>query len=258
MKKLSLIALCILLSNLSFAQTIELVKSDRFRMPSYDDSIDIGVCYDDDYLVKLSDEMFAQGNPNYIWVDLLKDGYVDYTDTTALTVYVHDNNSKPGGNVDIPADVRKAYAEKWFSFVDAIKEPRVANTIYIIRKHEGIGAPAIGHRESAFRKKIKEAQYHAHLTKRGELRLLKEMVADGIARPDSKVQYDFSRKGFFVSGKRINRDLREKYMQICTEEFGHDYFNDRSSTSAKSDMTFSEKVNNLEAMMPAIAQASTE
>jgi len=209
------------------AQSIQIFQTGAM-MPGKDTTA-LNFCYDPEYLTAISNEMFKQGNPRYIWVDLVKDGYIIANERQWYNLYIGIESKERGGNIDIPNDVRDKYAEKWLQFVAYIKEPHNKYGSYQLTTYGGITSEDIDDPNSTFRKTDKVELHQLSLTSRGELRLLNELVKDGLAPLDKAMNLEFSNKGFYVHEKRLSRELREKYMNICKEEFGHNYYNDQSS-----------------------------
>ncbi|MCB0696215.1 MAG: hypothetical protein KDC07_02555 [Chitinophagaceae bacterium] len=189
------------------------------------------VCYDKAYLSAISDTMFRQGNPKYIWVDLLIDGYVHDGDMDWYNVYINTEGNSNGGNTNIPEETRTAYAEKWIRFVYSLHEPLSKYGSYNMNNINPISVLAMIDPASDFRKVSKSELHFLRLTCNGELRFYMELIKDGIATPDKPLNLDLSSKGFYVYGKRLTREQREKYMNLCEQEFGSNYFNDGSRYS---------------------------
>ena len=202
------------------AQRIE--EDDSYIIPT------AGVCFEKSYLAAISDTMFRQGNPNYIWVDLLKDGYVQDGDINWYNVYILTNGNSTGGNTDIPQEAGEAYANKWIRFVKSLEEPLSEHCSYSFTNYSPISALKMIDPNSDFRKISKSELNRLGLTEHGNLRFLRELVKDGLAPADKALDLEFSEKGFYVHGKRLTRELREKYMNLCEEEFGCNYYNDHS------------------------------
>ena len=209
------------------AQSIQIIQTSDITPRQ--DTATLNFCYDPQYLAAISNEMFKQGNPRYIWVDLVKDGYILLNEKKWYNLYIGIESKESGGNIDIPNDIRDKYAEKWLQFVAYIKEPNCKYGWYRLSTDGSITSEDIDNPNSTFRKTDKVELHQLSLTSRGELRLLNELVKDGLAPLDKAMNLEFSNKGFYVHEKRLSRELREKYMNICKEEFGHNYYNDQSS-----------------------------
>ncbi|MCB9065156.1 MAG: hypothetical protein H6551_08465 [Chitinophagales bacterium] len=240
-----IITLLIFGSYSCMAQNMNIVKLQSTVPPKDWSSKTPDICFDKDFLQKTSDELYDAGNPNYVLLDLMKDGYINSTYLNNYMVHLYADDIRKPGNVEIPDDVRKAYGEKWVAFVKSINEPIDKNSRYDLYYWDGISTEDITDPESQFRANVKYAQYSARLTKRGELRLLKEMVADGVANPNRKIDYMFNKEGFWVQGVSLNKELGEKYMQICREEFGYVHPN-LTKHSFKSSVNFKREIADLE------------
>lgn len=222
-----LISLSLLSPAVVTAQSIQIFQTGVITPGK--DTATLNFCYDPEYLATISNEMFKQGNPRYIWVDLVKDGYIIANERQWYNLYIGIESKERGGNIDIPNDIRDKYAEKWLQFVAYIKEPHNKYGSYRLSTYGGITSEDIENPNSTFKKTDKAELHQLHLTSRGELRFLNELVKDGLAPLDKAINLEFSKNGFYVHKKRLSRELREKYMNICKQEFGHNYYNDESS-----------------------------
>lgn len=216
MKNLFIISLVLLCCNPTYAQGIY-VKSGYFQTKTLTEQ----VCHDKAQLSSISDSMFQQGNPNYIYVDLYKDGYIDESSDFIVIPSVEGSGSS--GDRAIPAQTGKEYGEKWTAFIRSLGQPYPKNNnrlhlLYTVTYQQIINP------ESEFRKFRKSDLHALGLTTTGELRLLKELVKDGLITEEDPLNLEFSTNGFFVMEKRLPYDLREKYRQLCIDEFGIDYY----------------------------------
>lgn len=228
MKIFSFIAFVIVVfvSNNSIAQSIAIVKTD-FRSGNNDERLIEQVCYDSSILSPISNQMFLEGNPRYILVDLLNDGYIT-CDGTWYNIYVSPVGQATSGNINIPLEVRKAYGIKWDNFVNSIGEahPKYGT---IIRTHGEINYNNIIDPNSSFRNVNKEYLHELRLTTSGEIKLIEEILKDKLLSSDDDFSIRFSYKGYYVGGKELNAEMREKYMNLCMNEFGLNYYTDESS-----------------------------
>lgn len=173
--------------------------------------------YDKALLTAISDTMFQQGNPKYIWVDLLKDGYIS-GGKMVYNIYLYMNNAV--NNETIPAKVQQQYVAKWDAFVRSINQPHAENEPYLFNSIYGTSYADVINPASEFRKNKKDELHSLGLTATGRLRLCNEALNDGFSTKFQPLNYDFSKKGFYINGKLLPDDLRDKYSKICDEEFG--------------------------------------
>lgn len=246
-----------LFANAVAAQKLTIVKAASFA-EVHDEQRDF-VCYDRDVLQPISDSMFRAGNPKYIWVDLLMDGYISEGDTRwhNLHMYLY---TKTLVSTDIPIAVQYAYVEKWKRFIANFDEPVDESGYYHIDLPTGINGQMIFNPESDFRKIRKSELVRLHLTHRSDLRFYRELIKDGLASPDKALDLEFSSKGFYVHGKRLNYEQRTKYMALLEEEYGHNYYNDRSSMSigALAENTLGKEIAELEEKIKNAAQKTNK
>lgn len=248
MKKLSLLLFATLLITNSNAQSLSISRrgSDKtFDIPGVTEQDH--VCYLKDKLVTISDEMFQQSNPNYIWIDFLIDGYVTYGDGRDHELFISENETvQPQGTVALPTEAAKTYIEKWHRFLEHIDEPRNENGKYRLKNYFGVDELQIACSSSQLRTKAKETRYRNRLVSRGELRLYKEMLKDGLATLDDNLDYDFYQSGFKVNDQPLTDDMTDKYNRICIEEFGIDFTTGENGHSRGSLKTFREEISILE------------
>lgn len=242
-----------LFTNTIVAQKLTIVKAASFA-EVHDEQQDY-VCYDRDVLQPISDSMFIAGNPKYIWVDLLMDGYISEGDNRWHNLHMYLYESTVNDST-IPLAVQKAYVEKWKDFVASLGEPLYENGFYHIDLHTGMNEESLFNPESDFRKVHQYELKRLHLAHRGELRLYNELVKDGLASPDKALNLEFSNKGFYVHGKRLSHEQRTKYMKLLKEEYGHNYYNDHSSMShgALAENTLGKEIAELEEKIKNAAQ----
>lgn len=237
-----------LFANSIFAQKLTLVKAASFA--ETDNTKRDFVCHDRAVLQPISDSMFKAGNPKYIWVDLLMDGYISEGDNRwhNLHLYLYESTAN---DTLIPLTVQEAYVEKWKNFVASLGEPLYEHGYYHIDLHTGMDGESIFNPESDFRKAPKSELDRLHLTHRGNLRFYRELVKDGLASPDKALDLEFNKKGFYVHGKRLTYAQRTKYMALLKEEFGHNYYNDESSIAIGSlpENTLGKKIAKLEELI---------
>ncbi|MBW7913141.1 MAG: hypothetical protein H3C54_05455 [Taibaiella sp.] len=246
-----------LFANSIFAQKLTLVKAASFA--ETDNTQKYFVCYDRDVLQPISDSMFKSGNPKYIWVDLLMDGYISEGDNRWHNLHLYLYESTVNDSM-IPLAVQIAYVEKWKNFVASLNEPHYDYGYYHFDLHNGIDGQMIFNPESDFRKVNKAELKRLHLAYRGELRLYKELVKDGLASMDKALDLEFSSKGFYVHGKRLNYEQRIKYMALLEEEYGHNYYNDHSSMAhgALAENTLGMEIAELEEKINNAAQKTNQ
>ncbi|MBN9485296.1 MAG: hypothetical protein BGO70_02445 [Bacteroidetes bacterium 43-93] len=219
MKKVILFIL-IALPSIALAQSITLVSVDYGQPVKTNPT---PVCYTHEVLEKISDQMYQQGNPKYIWVDLLKDRYITNDEGHTLNLYISAKNASGNGNVPIPAEASKKYAEKWVSFVKSLHLKVDTSTSYHLYASNGIQGADVVNEKSEFRSIIKGELYYLNLNPQGELRFYKELIKEGLASENDSLSWNFTINGYFVNGKRLNAEQREKFRNIGIEEFGTDY-----------------------------------
>ncbi len=222
-KRLTVLAIVLLASDsyTAHAQSIMLTKmSKTYPNTPKDES---PVCFSTEELISISDKMFTEGNPKYIWVDLIKDGLVAPGDQIGYHVYLYIDKKENGGNIPIPAELQQVYLAKWTRFMQQIKEPVNSTATYQAHLNRGILCKDISNETSAFRKISKGELNDMDLNTRGELALLETLFNDGLADPSKPLQLDFSTKGYYVNGQRMSVQMHDKYREICLAEFGTDY-----------------------------------
>ncbi|OSZ82035.1 hypothetical protein CAP35_01830 [Chitinophagaceae bacterium IBVUCB1] len=181
------------------------------------------VCFPADILEDISDQMYKEGNPKYIWVDLIRDGYISNSDGISYHVYLYLHSTENGGNITIPREKQIAYIEKWKQFIISIKEPVSEHGTYSLHREGGIVCADLTNEQADFRKTTKRELYFLDLNNRGELRFLEAFLNDKLLPADVPLNLSFSNKGYYVNGKRMSAEHAEKYAAICLEEFGTDY-----------------------------------
>lgn len=219
MKKIILFILAAVPS-IVLAQSITLVSVDYGQPVKANPT---PVCHSHEVLEKISDQMYQQGNPKYIWVDLLKDRYITNDEGHSLNLYISATTASGKGNVPIPAEASKRYAEKWESFVKSIHVKVNTSTPYYLDASYGILGAEIVNEKSEFRSITKGELYFLNLNPQGELRFYRELIKDGLASENDSLSWNFTVNGYYVNGKRLNSEQREKFRNIGIEEFGTDY-----------------------------------
>lgn len=250
MKNLLLLLLFIaFLPSFTNAQSLALTKTKSYN--PFNKNEQANICYPKEHLSAISDTMFQQGNPKYIWVDLLKDGYIQDNDTNWHNIFITQNNPSPDkafGNINLPDDIRKTYAEKWVRFIKYIKEPIAENETWMLSLHNGLNAKQVVNPESEFRKFTIHERHTMGFNAREDLVFYKELVKDGLISPDKALNLEFSHKGFFVDGNRISQEMRHKYMELCEELYGINYYDrySRLSIGALKENTMQKRIAKLE------------
>lgn len=247
MKHLSFCFLLLFTANISFAQSIVLNKlGTQHNTHTGNSDLTQLVCLPHEELTAISNNMFENGNPNYIWIDLLKDGYVHYNDTRNHNIVIATNERFVPGDIAFPEEVVKAYIEKWKSFLEHINHPGSANDKYSLFLSFGMDTKVILRHNSDFINNVKYAQYKWGLTAPAELNMYREMIKDGLATLEDKLDYEFSQKGFYVNDVRMSDELMKKYAQYCIDEFGLN-FTDGSARQARGSYdTFEHEIKKLE------------
>lgn len=245
-----LLSICI--GKISFAQSVCLIKSG-FSSSATDTFQPLE--FDADVLSAVSDMMYAEGNPKYLWVDLVKDGYIKNGDPNWYNLYITPDGKGCDEKYGIPRNVQKTYAQKWMQFVTNLQEP-VSKCNYSLNNYGQANADSMTNAQSTFRTLDKSELHRLHLTHKGELRFYKQLAEDGLAPLDKAINLEFSNKGFFVHGKRLDYEQRTKYMALLKEEFGHNYYNDESAMKIGSlpENTFGKKIAELEELINNAAQ----
>lgn len=218
----SCLSLTILSHFTSDGQSIALTKMSKPHDNAPKD--ESPVCFNSEELASISDKMYKDGNPKYIWVDLIKDGLVTPGDQTGYHLYLHLKDAEEGGNVTISAALQKAYIAKWGAFIKhIIKEPVNKEGSYHIHLNRGIVCKEISDQSSEFRTITKGELSNLGLNTKGELILMELILKDGLADASKPLQLNLSPNGYYVNGKRLTVEQHEKYRKICLEEFGTDY-----------------------------------
>lgn len=243
----------------AYAQSMSIYKHSLSNDKNINNNLP--VCYDRDLLAAISDTMFNEGNPRYIWIDLIIDGYItEGTTYRNLSVIITLNSHIENEKFPIPANVQTAYVNKFKSFIEHLEEPVSKYDFYSFRSFFSINPQDIFNSESHFRKDTKSELHGLGLTTKGELRFLNELVKDGLAPLNTALKLEFSSKGFYIHGQRMPAGLREKYMSICQEEFGNNYYNDGSSFSRAplDENTLDKEIKALEDRISGIKTNTTE
>lgn len=230
------------------AQTIRVYKSSlSTKAPS---QFTEHVCYDPTILDAISDSMFRQGNYKYLLVDLFRDGYIT-EDGNWYNVYPSAKDTTKGG-IAMPDSVRFAYGTKWDSFVHYIGQPH-AKYGYYIRPYYPIEYSHITNPQSELRSYNKKDLFNLRLVATGELKLYSELVKDSLTIADSAINFEFSKDGFYVQGKKLSADQLTKYRQICIDEFGDDFYSgdNRWSRGALAGSSLKKELEELEARIKA-------
>lgn len=206
-------------------------------------------------LAAISDSMFKQGNPRYIWVDLLKDGHINNGDCRWHSIQISPTAIATDTNSPIPLYVRNAYVVKWLNFVTSMGEP-IYKYSYSMDYLGNIDVTEMLDTTSDFRKSFKQELHRLHLTHSSELTFLKTLIADGLAPADKALQLDFSQNGFYVHGKRLNNDMRRKYMNLLTEAWGINYYERGNSLKIGSlpGNTLEKRIQELELLLASVHQ----
>src|ERR1700744_2110348 len=106
------------------AQSIDIVRIDHLN-----DSPKVSTAaYKTPDYKAISKTMFKEGNPKYIWMDLLNDGYVKLNDSCSYNLYIDTDKKEEAGNINIPTTARERYAKKWMQFVASLHlKPSISN-----------------------------------------------------------------------------------------------------------------------------------
>ncbi|MEZ5017210.1 MAG: hypothetical protein R2800_09170 [Flavipsychrobacter sp.] len=192
---------------------------------------------DKNELVTASREMFEGSNPKYIIVDLIADGYLSLTDSFDYNINIK-LSAPPFKDakfaLNLPVDVQKAYVAKFERFLTAtgMTKKRYEGHTGSFSFHNTITKEDILNPYSSFRNEsfleLKMLGYYYYKDE-GYLRIYRELAKDRLAPLDKALNLDFSRKGFFVHGKRLTNVQRQKYSDICLKYFGNNYYTDNSS-----------------------------
>lgn len=206
----------------SDGQSVMLTKMSKPHPNALKD--EFPVCFNNEELTSISDKMYKDGNPKYIWVDLIKDGLITPGDQTGYHLYLHLKDAEEGGNVTINTALQKAYVAKWGAFMKhIIKEPVNKEGSYHIHLSRGIVCKEISDQSSEFRAITKGELSNLGLNTKGELILMESILKDGLADASKPLVLNLSPNGYYVNGKRLTVEEHEKYRKICLEEFGTDY-----------------------------------
>lgn len=242
------VLLCLLLPGGIIAQSVEVLY---ISTPGNDSKNSASVPkIDTALLAAISDTMFQQGNPNYIWADLVKDGY-PFHEYYGLTFVTIDIFARPGKlSNSMPAQQQQQYAAKWKLFAKHIGQP-LMDSSYTVYLQEGMNYQDILNAKSKFRANDQANLFRMGLTSTGKLRLYKEFLNDKLSGPNFPIDFSFSDKGYYVHGKLLSADLEAKYKQILKEEFG---FSGLYSwqTSPETDNILGDRIDELAAKINAI------
>lgn len=245
MKKILLFALAAVPS-IVLAQSITLVSVDYGQPVKTNPT---PVCYSREVLEEISDQMYQQGNPKYIWVDLIKDRYIANDEGHSLNLYISVTTASGKGNVSIPAEASKRYAEKWESFVKSIHVKVNTSTHYHLYATNGISGADVVNEKSEFRSIIKGELYYLNLNPQGELRFYRELIKEGLASENDSLSWNFTINGYYVNGKRLDAEQREKFRNIGIEEFGTDYNKIWQTTNSNTEYPLQHRMQKLAAML---------
>ena len=222
-----LVFLCLLLPATIDAQSVflgQLFRSAVWVRPT----TGVKVNPDKALLSAISDSMFQQGNPKYIWVDLLRDGYIPDADSPRYYLSIELEPQKGNTESALTPDMQKQYVDKWNAFVKHIGQPHIDSS-YVLDSDYGIIYTEVINPLSRFRRNNKHDLFSLNLAATGHLRLYNELIKDRLTKAALPIDFNFSNKGFYINGKVMNDKLREKYMQLFVEEFGANFYSDGSS-----------------------------
>lgn len=193
---------------------------------------------DIDALTTASEEMFTAGNPNYIIVDLIADGYISLTDSFEYSINL--KLSEPPFldakyALKIPANAQENYVHKFEYFLktSGLSRSRYEGKTGSISFTNNITQEDIINTKSEFRTgfttlSLKQLGFYYN-EDIGRLRIYEELIKDNLAPLDKALQLNFSKNGFYVHSKRLTPAQREKYSTMCKEMFGNNYYTDQSS-----------------------------
>lgn len=218
----------VLWSSTAFAQAVLL--DDNLRSKTIPEQAEEH-SYSQDDLTAISQQLFDAGNPKYIWVDLLKDGFLKNGTKRIKSLNLYVYSDEPFTDSIITPDIQKAYIEKWVAFTKKLGQPLPDCGCYFLSLEEGFDAATMLHPNSSFMKTDQSELHHLHLTYTGRLMLYKQLIADEYADADKPLDLEFSEKGFIVNGHKLSEKEREKYAALTMKEFGNNYYDDQSSMS---------------------------
>lgn len=216
------IAACLLLQLTPSKADAQLVEA--FYFPDEESGKALETLHDDldtALLSSISDSMFHQGNPNYVWVDLVRDRYAfrNYKKWYILEIHLYPNAKRT--NKYIPENIQLQYVEKWRLFAKHIGQP-LMDSIYSLDRIEGINYNDIINPSSAFRTIRKSQLRFLRLVATGELRLYNELLKDKLTGHNFPIDLEFDGKEFYVHGQKLKPELNTKYLRLLNEEFGMD------------------------------------
>lgn len=165
-------------------------------------------------LERASESMYKVGNPRYLWLDLYRDGLIewdaDYFITLSLT-----GTTPQAGELAIPEAVAKRYISKWMNFLQQFEEPQrekyelnadaIASFYYDNHFHQG----AIGFTAGALK-----------LTRKAENRMIDNMVKDGLAEYGRDFDLYIDDKKLLVNNRRLEGEIEKKYRDIFSADLG--------------------------------------
>lgn len=226
------VLLCLLLPGITNAQSVFL--GQLFRSAAWGQTTTSAVKSNPDkaLLAAISDSMFQEGNPKYIWVDLLKDGYIPDADSPRYYLSIELEPQKENMESALTPGMQKQYVDKWNAFVKHIDQPH-RDSSYVFDYDYGIMYSEVTNPLSRFRRNKKHDLFTLNLAATGHLRLYHELIKDRLTKTALPIDFNFSNRGFYVNGKAMNDKLREKYMQLFAEEFGVNFYSDGSSYSKR-------------------------
>lgn len=185
--------------------------------------------YSTEQLTDISNQLFAAGNPKYIWVDLLKDGYIPANTSGYIRLKLYLYTEQPSSESTIPASAQKAYVEKWIAFTRNIGEPLYKYGFYYFNLFKGFNAMTMLQPDAPFMQKDQAELHDLHLTYSGRLALYQQLLTDRYAQADKPLDLEFNYKGFYVNGLKLSKKERKRYSSLLVEQFGRNYYDDQSS-----------------------------
>lgn len=197
-----------------------------------------------------SEEMFVEGNPRYFFVDIVKDGFIPLSaDSVAysfrISSYTTDLTTNEA-HLHIPAKLRAQYAKKYIQFISKLGESFHNEPGHSVVLYAPLDFKDITDKNSSFRTDFKRDLFNARLINKGKELLIKEFIKDGYANLDDTINFSFNNKGFVVNHKTMDKLHREKYMSLCKQEFGQNFYEDYVSWSLRTSMTCKQALNELQ------------
>ncbi len=178
----------------------------------YDDKI----VFTANTLQRISDSMYNVGNPRYLWLDLYRDGLIEWDADYIITISLVDTE-RLVGEIPISHALANRYISKWMAFLQQMEEPlktrynlsmdAIVSFYYDNRFHQGT---------------INSMLASMSLTRKAENRMIDEMVKDGLAKYDQDFNLYIDHEILLVNTRQLDGPLEKKYRNIFFAELGYE------------------------------------